>query len=53
MELDITGARILWETPINVPVLGQLKISETMVIIWLVMLIISGACIWLTRDLKE
>ena len=27
MELDITGARILWETPINVPVLGQLKIS--------------------------
>ena len=25
MELDITGARILWETPINVPVLGQLE----------------------------
>ena len=53
MELDITGARILWETPINVPVLGQLKISETMVISWLVMLLITGACIWLTRDLKE
>ena len=30
MELDITGARILWKTPINVPILGQLKISETM-----------------------
>ena len=53
MELDITGARILWETPINVPVLGQLKISETMVISWLVMLLITGVCIWLTRDLKE
>ena len=53
MELDITGARILWETPINVPVLGQLKISETMVISWLVMLLITGACNWLTRDLKE
>ena len=53
MELDITGARILWETPINVPILGQLKISETMVVSWLVMLLITGACIWLTRDLKE
>ena len=46
-------ARILWETPINVPILGQLKISETMVVSWLVMLLITGACIWLTRDLKE
>ena len=53
MELDITGARILWETPINVPILGQLKISETMVVSWLVMLLITGVCIWLTRDLKE
>lgn len=53
MELDITGARILWETPINVPILGQLKISETMVVSWLVMLLITGACIWLTCDLKE
>ena len=43
MELDITGARILWETPINVPILGQLKISETMVVSWLVMLLISGS----------
>ncbi|MFQ9394324.1 MAG: hypothetical protein ACLR2E_09900 [Lachnospiraceae bacterium] len=36
------GARILWETPINVPILGQLKISETMVVSWLVMLLITG-----------
>ena len=42
MELDITGARILWETPINVPILGQLKISETMVVSWLVMLLITN-----------
>ena len=53
MELDITGARILWETPINVPVLGQLKISETMVISWLVMLLITGACIWLIQERRE
>ena len=52
MNIDITGARIFWETPINVPVLGRLCISETMVVSWLVLLIITGLCIFLTRDLK-
>ena len=53
MELDITGARIFFTLPIDVPVLGQLKISETMVVSWLVMILITGLCIWLTHDLKE
>ena len=30
MELDINGARIFFTLPIDLPVLGQLKISETM-----------------------
>ena len=53
MELDISGARIFLETPIELPVLGKLVISETMVVSWLVLLIITGLCIWLTHDLKE
>ncbi len=53
MNLDISGAKILLELPIKLPILGQLRISETMVISWIVMLLITGVCIWLTRDLKE
>lgn len=52
MELDISGAKVLFELPIDLPVLGKLQISETMVISWLVMLLITGLCIWLTHDLK-
>ena len=53
MELDITGARIFFTLPINVPFLGPLRISETMVVSWIVMVLITGLCIWLTHDLKE
>ena len=52
MELDINGARIFFTLPIDLPVLGQLKISETMIISWIVMILITGLCIWLTHDLK-
>lgn len=53
MELDLSGARILFTLPIDLPILGPLRISETMVISWLVMILITGFCIWLTHDLKE
>lgn len=52
MEVDITGARIFYTFPIDFPVLGKFQLTETIVISWLVMLIITGLCIWLTRDLK-
>ena len=52
MELDINGAKILFTLPIDLPVLGQLKISETMIVSWIVMILITGLCIWLTHDLK-
>ena len=32
--------------------MGDLQISETMVVSWLVMIIITALCIWLTHDLK-
>lgn len=52
MEIDITGARIFYTFPIDFPILGKFQITETLVVSWLVMLIITGLCIWLTRDLK-
>lgn len=52
MNLDISGAKILFTLPIDLPILGPLRISETMVISWVVMILITGFCIWLTRDLK-
>ena len=53
MELDISGAKILFTLPIDLPILGPLRISETMVVSWIVMILITGLCIWLTHDLKE
>lgn len=52
MELDISGAKILFSLPVKLPVLGQLRISETIAVSWIVMLVITGCCIWMTRDLK-
>ena len=52
MELDISGAKVLFTVPIDLPILGELQISETIVVSWIVMLLITGLCIWLTHDLK-
>lgn len=52
MEVDISGARVLFTIPMDIPILGDLQISETLVVSWLVMALITGVCIWLTRDLK-
>ena len=53
MDLDISGAKVYFELPIDLPVLGKLQISETIVVSWIVMILITLTCIWLTRDLKE
>jgi len=52
MEVDISGAKVLFTIPTDIPILGDIQISETIVVSWLVMLIITGFCIWLTHDLK-
>ncbi|MCD8153690.1 MAG: F0F1 ATP synthase subunit A [Clostridiales bacterium] len=52
MEVDITGARVFFTIHTNIPILGDLQISETLVVSWLVLILITGLCIWLTRDLK-
>jgi len=53
MNIDISGARILYTIPIDFPVLGKIEISETIAVSWLVMLVITFTCIWLTRGLRE
>lgn len=52
MNIDITGAKIFYTFPFKFPVLGQFSITETLVVSWLVMLLITGLCIFLTRNLK-
>ena len=52
MELDISGAKVFFTVPIDFPILGRFQLSETIVVSWIVMLVITGLCIWLTRDLK-
>ena len=51
MEVSINGARIL-ATLENVPLFGTIQITQTLTASWLVMLIISGLCIWLGSGLK-
>ena len=52
MDLDISGAKVYFTIPTDIPILGDLQISETIVVSWIVMLLITGLCIWLTQDLK-
>ncbi len=52
MEVDISGARVFFTIPTKIPILGDLQISETLVVSWIVMALITGLCIWLTHDLK-
>ena len=52
MEFDVTGARVFWTIPTGIPILGDIPISETLVISWVVMGIITALCLWLTHDLK-
>lgn len=52
MEVNIEGPKILYTFPFEVPVLGAFQITETLVMSWVVMALITGLCIWLTHDLK-
>ena len=51
MEVSINGARIL-HTFENGPLLGSVQITQTLAVSWLIMVIITGLCIWLGSGLK-
>ena len=44
--------KILWESPFDVPLLGPIHISESVVMTWFIMAIIMVLVLILTRDLK-
>ena len=52
MNFNISGAAVYFRIPTGRPILGDFLISETLVVSWIVMILITGLCIWLTRDLK-
>jgi F-type H+-transporting ATPase subunit a len=52
MNFNISGAVVYFRIPTGIPILGDFLISETLVVSWIVMILITGLCIWLTRDLK-
>ena len=51
MELSINGAKILY-TFENVPLLGKVEITQTLIVSWLVVGIIALLCWWLGSGLK-
>lgn len=51
MDIEVNGARIL-ATFEDVPLLGTVQITQTLVVSWLVMILISALCIWLGSNLK-
>ena len=55
MDINIVGPKVYWtiDLPFEVPLLGgKIEINETMLISWIVMIIITGLCIFLTHNLK-
>ena len=52
MELEVSGARIFYTFPFDIPIIGKITINETLVVSWIVMAIITIVCIILTRNLK-
>ncbi|MCI2047499.1 MAG: F0F1 ATP synthase subunit A [Faecalibacterium sp.] len=52
MDIQLNGAKILFTIHTGIPVLGDLKISQTLVMTWIVMGIITALCLWLSHDLK-
>ena len=52
MNVEINGARIFFRIHTGIPFLGDFPVTETLVVSWIVMIIITGLCIFLTRDLR-
>ncbi len=51
MNVEINGARII-ATFENVPLFGTVQITQTLIVSWLILIIISALCIWLGSGLK-
>ena len=45
--MELNGAKILYTIHTNIPLLGDFKITQTLVSTWIVMALLSGLAIWL------
>ena len=50
--MELNGAKILFTIHTNIPVLGDFKISQTLVMTWIVMALLSGLAFWLGHNLQ-
>ena len=50
--MELNGAKTLYTIHTNIPVLGDFKITQTLVSTWIVMALLSALAFWLGRDLK-
>ena len=50
--MELNGAKILYTIHTNIPVLGDLKITQTLVSTWIVMALLTALAFWLGHDLK-
>ena len=48
MNVEINGAPIYFE----IPILGGIPITATLVVTWVIMLLLTGLSLWLTHDLQ-
>ncbi len=51
-DFSVVGPKIYYTIKTGIPVLGDINITETLVVSWIVMIIITGLCIFLTKDLR-
>ncbi len=50
MEMSINGAKYLAQ--LDLPLLGTVNLTQTVVVSWLVMIVITALCVWLGSGLK-
>lgn len=53
MEIEISGAKVYWQSDISLPLFGRIFISETMVNAWAVIVLILGISLALTHGLQK
>ncbi len=49
---EVDYAKVYFAIKTGIPILGDIKITQTLIVSWVVMIIITGLCIFLTRDLR-
>lgn len=50
--MELNGAKILHTFHTNIPLLGDFKLTQTLVMTWIVMALLSALAFWLGHDLK-